>query len=228
MNYVPLESVVAEAISVIGVGSDEETMKNFARQWIWRAAIDLPVTEDNIKVCTILVKNMMMKKPDDMRRFMEIALFDSAGEYIPHVFHAGKKRIYPDTRIFPAAVINTSNDPVCVPVDLSEDEYAFYLGTNGSAVYQGVVRYFAYPLDSSGMPMIREDDVLTCVYFVKFMASLRKNDNRSEIQQNELLYKQEADRARAKRKASDLSVDKMKTIAAAFNRMIPSFNRSKF
>lgn len=226
MKYVELESVVARAISVVGVGIDNELMKNFAREWIWMAVLDLPVSEDNIKVCQIESKNLTMKKPDDMRRFLEIALYDDQDRYIPHVFHAGKKRIYPDTRVFPMSV--DASYECGVPVDLSEDQFAFYIGTNGSNVSYGLVRYFAYPLDKDGMPMIREDDVMTCVYFVRFMASMRRDDNRSAIQQNELLYKQEADRARAKRKSEDLSADKMKTISGIMNRMIPSFNNSNY
>lgn len=227
MNYVNLDSVIAEAISVVGVGVDEELMAGFARQWVWTAVCDLPVTEDNIKVCEITNKNFTLKKPDDMRRFLEIALYDSSDRYIPHVFHAGKKRIYPDYRIFPAAT-NNPDHVNCVPVDLSEDQFAFYIGSNGTTVSYAKVRYFAYPLDKDGMPLIRQDDVLTCIYYVRFMASLRKNDNRSEIQQNELLYKAEADRARAKRKSQDLSTDKLKTISGVMNRMIPSFSKSVF
>lgn len=227
MQYVDLNSVVAEAISVVGNGIDDELMKNFARQWIWRAVMDLPVTEDNIKVCEISAKNFTLKKPDDMRKFLELGLYDSSDGYIPHVFHAGKKRIYPDTRIFPTE-LSSANIAYRPSVDVSEDQYAFYIGSNGPDVSYCKVRYFAYPLDKNGMPLIREDDVMTCVYFVRFMASLRRNENRSEIQQNELLYKAEADRARAKRKSQDLSADKMKTISGVLNRMIPSFNKSSF
>lgn len=225
MNYVPLNEVVNEAIASVGRGSDDETLKALGRQWVWRAIIDLPVTEDNIKVCRIDAKNLVMKKPSDMRRFIEIALYDSTGCYIPHVFHSGKKRIYPDTRIFPSSV-NDENNPVIVPADLSEDPYGFYLGTNGSTVAYGMVRYFAYPVDKDGMPLIPEEAVQMCVYFVAFSASRRRNENRSEIQQNELLYKQEADRVRARYKSSHN--DNQKTIGQIFNRMIPDFNRSAF
>ncbi len=226
MKYVPLNEVVAEAIAVVGDGGqDAETLKALARQWVWRAIIDLPVTEDNIEVCRIDVKNLVMKKPDGMRRFLDIALYDINGNYVPHRFHSGKKRIFPDTRIFPSNV-NDENNPVIVPADLSEDPYGFYLGTNGSTVSYGMVRYYAYPLDRDKMPMIPEEAVQMCVYFVRFSASMKKNTNRSEIQQNELLYKQEADRVRARYKASHN--DNGKTIGDIFNRMIPDFNRSYF
>jgi hypothetical protein len=216
---VEFDSVVSEALLVIGASGDEARL--FAQQMVWRAVTDFPVSEDNIKVCRIYQKNLILKKPQDMQQYIEMALYDANGCYIPHVFHAGKKRIYPDTRLYVL-------DPACIPVDISEDTSSFYLGTNGTDVEYAEVRYFSYPLDSKGMPMIREEDVLTCMYFVRFMWSLRKSDNRSEIQQNELLYKQEADRARARRKMADISNDKAKTIAKVLNRMIPNFNRSRF
>lgn len=214
MEYVELNSVVSEAMASIGVGSHDEVHKALARQWIWRAVIDLPVTEDNIKVCTITAKNLMLKKPGDMRRFLEIALYDESDCLLPHLFQAGKERIYPNNE--------------CAPVDISENEYAFFIGTNGENVSYAKVRYFAYPLDKDGMPMIREEDVETCVLFVRYKASMRRNDNRSEIQQNKDFYEKEADRQRAKRKSSDLSSEKKKTIGRILNRMIPSFNRSPF
>lgn len=229
MQYVSLDSVVAEAMGVVGEGYDAETLKNLARQWVWRAVLKLPITDDNIKVCELKPKNLIMKKPSDMRCFIEIALYDSNDCFIPHVFHAGKTRIYPDNRILLAATGTDALTPInCIPVDISEDEYGFYIGTNGDNVSKALVRYFAYPLDNDGMPLIREDDVLACIYFVRLQASLKKNDNRSEIAQNKDFYDQEIDRVRARRKSLALSEDRKKTIGAIMNRMIPNFNRSTF
>jgi hypothetical protein len=227
---VSLDSVVAEALTVIGASGDDEVARLLARQWAWRACVDMPVTEDSIKVSRVYPKNLLLKKPSDMQKFLEIALYDVNGNFIPHEFHGGKTRIYPNIDSVRTTSTNTDGTTTThyFPVDLSEDIHNFVLGTNATAVAYADVRYFSYPIDNSGMPLIREDDVLTCVYFIRFMWSLRKNDNRGEIQQNELLYKQEADRARAKRKAADLSQDKAKSIAATMNRMIPNFNRSRF
>lgn len=232
--YVDFDGVLAEAISVIGASGDDEVAKNFGRQWIWRCVTDFPVSEDNIKVCRIDVKNLLLKKPSEMQRFLEVALYDVNDNFIPHVFHTGQKRIYPNVESYSYnVVLNEGEDDeetvtYTAPVDLSEDRNSFVLGTNGSNVSYAQVRYFAYPLDNNGLPMIREEEVLACVYFVRFMWSLRKNDNQSEIRNNELLYKQEADRVRAKRKSMDFSNEKRKQIAASLNRMLPNFNRSRF
>jgi hypothetical protein len=228
LNYVPFEEVVSEAISVVGSGQDTELLKSLSRQWIWRFLQEQPVTEDQIRVCKIYPKNLILPKPDDLRKHLEIAFYDDSDNFIPAVYHSGKKRIYPDLRVFPTATATTNTQPCPVPVDYSQDQFAFYLGSNGTDVAYAQVRYYSYPLDSDGMPLISQDEILGCIYFVRFMASLRKNDNRSEIQQNELLYKAESDKLRAKKKLASLSNDERKLIASIRNRMLPNFNRSRF
>lgn len=224
--YVPLDDVVAEALSIVGDDQDKEMLKLLARQWAWRAVLKLPVSDDNIKVCKIEAKNLFLKKPSDMRRYLDMALYDANGGYLHHVYHKGQKRIYPDFTRFPTAS-NSNNPPQCDPVDLSEDAHAFYIGTNGSDVSYALVRYFAYPLDNRGMPMIREEDVLTCVYFIRLCASQKKNNNRSEIAQNKEFYDQEADIQRARRK-SVISEDEKRTLTSIMNRMIPDFQKKTF
>ena len=233
--YVSLDAVVSEAISVIGLSGDDELAKNFCRQWIWRCISVFPVTDDMIEVSKVDMKNLIIKKPPQAKRILEVALYDSSDNFIPHVFHSGKKRIYPDVESYSYKVVtNEGTDDeetttYYLPVDLSEDDKAFYVGTNGeNSVSYAQIRYFKYTLDNSGMPLIREEDVLTCVYYCRFMFSLRKNENQSEIRQNEMMYKQEADIARARRKSADISDETRKAIAANWNKMIPNFNRSRF
>lgn len=233
--YVSLDTVVAEAISIIGLSGDDELAKNFARQFAWRAVLDLPITDDHLKVAKIYPKNLILKKPTDLRRALEVALYDANDCLIPHQYHSGKQRIYPDIESISYSVVTDegTDDEETVtyyaPVDLSEDANAYYLGTNaGDSVAYAKVRYFAYPLDSTGYPMIKEEAVLTCMYFIRFMWSLRKGENQSEIANNERLYKMEADRCRARLKSFDMSEETRKAIAASMNRMLPNFNRSRF
>lgn len=226
MQYVSLDSVVDEAMLVVGKDNENELLKNIARQWVWRAMQDFPVTEDEIKVCRLYPKNLMFKKPDDMRQHLELALFDSAGNFIPSVYHAGKKRIYPDMRVL--TTISDGEVPVYAPVDYSADQFSFILGSNGTSVAYADVRYYAYPIDSKGLPMIDENAVQTLIYYIRFNASMRNNENQSQIQLNREMYQVEADRYRAKKKAATLNNDERKKIAAIRNRMLPNFNRSQF
>ncbi len=230
MQYVSLDSVVDEAMLVVGKDNENELLKNIARQWVWRAMQDFPVTEDEIKVCRLYPKNLIMKKPDDMRWHLELAMFDSAGNFIPSVYHAGKKRIYPDMRVYPYSANNSTEDTVIynIPVDYSSDQFSFILGSNGTDVAYADVRYYAYPIDSQGLPMIDENAVQTLIYYIRFNASMRNNENQSQIQLNREMYQVEADRYRAKKKAATLNNDERKKIAAIRNRMLPNFNRSQF
>jgi hypothetical protein len=57
---------------------------------------------------------------------------------------------------------------------------------------------------------------------------LKNGDNQSAIGMAREMWMMECDRARAAKKAHDISNDKAKTLASIMNRMIPDFNRSKY
>ena len=225
-KYVTLDSVVNEAIATLGLSGDDDLAKNFCRTFVWRFVVDLPITDDAIKVSKVYPKNLIIKKPPEMRRALDVALYDSSDCLIPHIFHSGKQRTYPN--IEELAYTNSDGDVVYTGIDLSEDGQAYYLGTNGTPVSYALLRYFAYPLDSSGQPMIREEAVEAATLFCRYKWSLRKNENQSEIANNRLMYQQESDRCRARLKSFDMSEETRKEIAATLNRMLPNFNRSRF
>lgn len=229
MKFVEFDSVVAEAIAILGLSGDDDLAKNFCRTFVWRFVIDLPITDDAIKVTKIYPKNLILKKPVDMRRPLEVALYDVADCLIPHKFHSGRERIYPNTEEYSYNVTtNEETTTYYAPVDLSEDGTSYYLGTNAGDVAYAKVRYFGYPLGKDGLPMIREEAVMGAMLFCKYMWSMRKNENQSEVANNERMYKMEADRCRARLKSFDMSEETRKAIAASLNRMLPNFNRSRF
>lgn len=227
MQYIDIDTVVARALTIVGASGDDEVLKNVAREWVWGALVDLPITDDAIKVTKVYPKNLIIKKPDDFRRGLDIALYDAADCFIPHAFHTGKGRIYPNTEQY-AFTHEVDGQEVThyIPVDLSEDAKCYYLGTNGAGVSYAKIRYYTYPVDAKGWPLIPEEASMTCMYFIRYMASLRRNENQSEIANNERLYKIESDRCRARLKA--ISGEGVKTIGSIFNRLIPNFNRSRF
>jgi hypothetical protein len=234
MQYVDFDEVVAEAILTIGASGDDEIAKNFARTFIWRALQKLSVTDNTIQVVQIYAKNLLIKKPSNMKKLEEIALFDANGYFIPHVFHAGNSRIYPNTESYSYNVTQnegTSSEETVtyfLPVDLSESDTSFVIGTNGTNVAYGLVRYYPYPLDDKNRPMVREDEVEACSAFVRYKWSQRKNENQSEIKENLNEWLRLADYCRAEKKSSDFSNEIRKQIASTLNRMIPNFNRSRF
>jgi hypothetical protein len=230
MNYIEFDEVVAESMLIIG-GGDDEVAQNFAKTFIWRGLQKLGSTDDTIEVCKVTAKNFLLIKPKNMKRLDEMALFDSNDCFIPHVFHAGVSRIYPNTESYRYSYTNddgTTTTELCVPVDLSENKTAYVLGSNGNRVAYAYLRYYPYPMDTSGNPLIREDEVEALTAYVRYKWSQRKNENQSEIAQNLSEWLRLADYCRAEKKASDFTNEVKKSIASQWQRMIPNFNRSRF
>lgn len=237
VQYCDMNAVIAEALSL--TPQSDAADWSFARQWCVTAIEQLGTSEDEIKVAQILAQKLVIPKPDDMRQFIELALYDSWGNYIPHEFRAGRKRMYPDLRLFPLQIvvppntgitdsINTTVQQYFVPVDVSEDQNNFFLGSNGNQVVYALVRYFAYPVDSNGLPMIRLDEKFAVMCYLWFAKAKRKGDNQSEIAEAWKLWAIQADRARAHKKASNLVNDKMVSIARNWVRFLPNFNFRKY
>ena len=225
MNYLPLNAVISEALSITP-DTDASTWA-FARQWAVTALYQLGAASDEIEACRIDVKNLTMIKPKNMRQYIEMALYNSSNQYIPHTFRSGRKRIYPDTRYYPSVVDSNTDQAIhYVPVDVSEDTQAFYLGTNATDVAYAMVRYYAYPLDNDGLPLIREDEKFAIMCYIKWAKSSKKNESQSEQESNWIMWAQQHDRARAMKKKT--SQDEAKTVARKWMTMLPIFNSSPY
>lgn len=226
-RYYSISEVVAEAMTITpGVNDADE---NIGRQWVASALNAFGTSEDEIQVCEDVPKNLLVKKPDNMRTFIELALYDSTGCWLPHRFHGGGKRIYPQTEYyFPRVTTNSVAVGYASPIDVSENQFSFILGTNGTDVALMKMRYFAYPLDEEGMPMIREDEKEACILYIRRNKLMKEGANQAAIQIADGMWKQAADIARAAKKHSSMNNDKAKVIARSLNRMIPNFNRSQF
>lgn len=228
MNYVEMDEVVALARTMIGTSDNAD--EPVFRQWVWEAMQDLGRSEDEIEVCMLKPKNFMAKKPDNCRNLIDLALYDANGNQFLHKYYPGKKRIYPQVPSFAVVTdaisgeTTTTNRPMVV--DVSEDRHNIILGSNGSEVAYMFIRYWSYPVDSKGQPMIREDEKMAIVYFIRYAWSLRKNDNRSEIDQNANQWYRESDRCRARKK--NISNEAMKTIVRDWMQLINKTNFESF
>jgi hypothetical protein len=223
MNYVDLEEVVAESISILGSPGDAEIAKGFAKQFIWRGLTKLGKSEDEIETVKAYPKNLLIKKPLNFRDLDSIALYDSGDNLIPHVFHTGK-RIYPQTD--GVTYTTEEGEEFCGPVDISLNRHSFVLGTNATVVSYALIRYYAFPLDAQGLPLIREDEVEPLTLYVRYKWSQRKNENQSEIRENRITWEQAADQCKALKKSTNS--EQAKTVHRLTNRMLPNFNRSKY
>lgn len=219
MNYITIDTLIARAQTTIP--NSDSMDKNIWREWVWMGLQDLGISDEDVKTIVIYPKEGLAKKPEDMRSVIDIALYDATGNMLKHKFRTGGKRIYEDRRI----------DDVYgeIPVDVSEDRYNIILGTNGNNVHEILVRYFSYPIDpATKLPLIREDETMALIYFIRFMWAMRKDDNRSEIAEKQRMWYMESDRAKARKKMESVSPEKAKAIMRNWMRLIPSYNMEQF
>jgi len=224
MSYISLDEVVATASTI--VKDSNSLFKLLCREWICRFALpELGISDDDVKIAQLIPINYTVLKPADFRALVDISLFDSTGNQLAHKFRAGGKRIYRDSRLRPVASNTDQTLNGLIPCDISMDNQSFHLGTNADQVASIVVRYYCYPVDDeTGLPLIRQEEALACVYFCRFMWSARQNDNRSEIEQNRTWWMLEADRVKAKKKMASLTPEHMKRIVnSVWVRSIPNF-----
>lgn len=229
MKYVSLDEVTAFAMTV--VKDADLSRRNIWRAWVYQAILDFGCSDNEIKTCVLYPKNGVAKLPEHCRQIIELSLFDDSNppQQLTHQFRPGKTRIFTDVRQLPTASTGSSTLNNFTPVDVSNDEFSIFLGTNGDNVASIIIRYFAYPIDEkTQLPLIREEDLMACVYFIRYMESLRSNDNRSEIEQNQRTYFMEADRARARKKCESMTYDKAKTLWKDMMRLVPINDLSKF
>lgn len=218
--YTSLDEVTALAQTVIKDSDDK--MRNLYKSWVWEATLNLGISDDEIKVAELYPNNFTAKLPPDCRYIIEVSCFDKSGTQLPHQYRGGNRRIYADTRMIVTGT--TNGDPNSfIPVDISNDRYNIHLGTNGQNVGTIIIRYFSYPLDENGQPLIREEDKMACVFFVRYMDALRRDDNRSKIQQDEIAWFREADRARARKKMTSVTPDKARTMMRSLQSLVPNF-----
>jgi len=212
MQFESISNIVAFTKTLT---KDKDTADmNIWKEWAFESAKDLGFSDEDMKVCALYPKNSTVCLPKDCQVISEVSLFNSAGVQLAHKFRPGKYRIYSDVRIFPAPIAgqptNTTTLNSLIPVDVSSDNYNIYLGTNGSEVSTILIRYYGYPVDEvSNEPLIHSEDRLCISYFILYMEALRANDNQSAIAMAEQRFYKEADRARARKKMSSMTPDKM-------------------
>lgn len=218
MNYISIDMLIARAQTTIS-GADSMD-KNIWREWVWMGLQDLGISDEDVKSIVLYPKDGIAKKPDDMRVMIDMKLVDSANNQLSHKFRTGGYRLYEDDRIEGIHEI---------PVDVSEDRFNYILGTNASSVNKIVIRYFAYPIDpETKLPLIREDETMALIYFIRFMWAMRKDDNRSEIAEKQRMWFMESDRVKARKKMESLTPEKAKSIMRNWMRMIPDYNMERF
>lgn len=177
---VSVDQVIATANSIIE-GADQIDRAYF-KEWIYLGLGELGPNTAWIGNCTLYPNNLELKKPTDMYAPIDIGLFDSYGRELHYTYRGLGQRVNLsgnnnlDTGVYAPEF--------GAPVDLSEDQYYFYLGSNSTLVSYALIRYLKYPVDETGNLLIPESDVLVLAYFVKYMWYCRKDDKQGMGQWN--------------------------------------------
>lgn len=229
IEHIGLDEAIATAQSLVK-GADSSD-KLIWRQWICQLIIpELGTSEDDIKNVVLYPLNYTVPKPDDCKAIIEMALYDAAGCQLEHKYRAGSQRIYVDRRKVLSATTSTTDEQLnnLIPVDVSANAYSINLGTNGNLVAAIVLRYFTYPTDDAGLPLIRKEELNAVIMGLRYYWALRQNESRSEIDQNEKAWMLASDRCRARKKMDSVNHEVMKTVIHDWVRAIPKFDLSTF
>lgn len=225
--YVDINFVTTFAKTIVKTANNADT--NVWKDWVYTGALlHLGVSDNEIDTAEIRPKNFIAPLPEHCRSILALSLFDASGNPLKHKYRAGKQRIYTDHRLANTAIGTPTDLNETVPVDVGSDAYNLILGTNGSIVDKILIRYFKYPLDQNGQPLIREEDVYACALFIKLMQAMRDNGNKSEIGLYDSMWKQAADKAKADKRMASLTPEVASTIVKDMMRLVPQFSTRQF
>lgn len=221
--FIPLKEVTALAMSVIGTSTDED--RNIFGAWCVDGIKVIGPSRAWLTECVLYPENGSMRKPKEMSNVVDIALYDSNNYELLFTYHPdAPSRIHIDRfQIHDVTVQNQAYDRI----DLSEDAFYFNLGDPQSRVSYAKIRYFAIPTDGNGDLLIPDLYRLPLAIFCRYMWSMRKNDNRAEIDQNYTMWLKESDRVRGRMKLPNAL--EMRAINSAWlnlfstNKILPNF-----
>ena len=186
-QFVSVDEAVATAMTLLPENAALNEV--LARQWSYMALRNIGPTSHWFDECELYPNdNLILKKPIDMWKAIDIALFTSTGVEVNFVYRGLGKRIHRE------GDLDLQNIPY---VDLSEDNHAFYLGSNGTSVAKAKLKYWQLPIDNDGLPKIPEGQILAIAFFIRWMWSIRQNENQSDRQISEQNYKMERNKARS-------------------------------
>jgi hypothetical protein len=190
-NFVHIDEAVATAMTLLPKKTTLD--KALARQWAYLGLRNIGPTNHWFSTCTLYPnENRTMKKPVDMWKPIDIALYSSCGTELRYSYRGLGKRIH-------ASKFLSSGEyapQLHAPIDLGEDNHAFHLGSNGSDVSYAVLKYWQLPIDIDGLPQIPEGFTLAIAFFIRWMWAIAQNENQSDRQLSEANYTKERTKAR--------------------------------
>jgi len=188
-RFAKMDEVTASAMLICGGATAEDRV--IFRQWAWQAQLQIGCTAQWLKTCKLNAKNLSFRKPGDLASTVNVALYNAADQELKFEWNIGVGRIHTDREVLHSA---GTQEAVTGRIDLSEDAYYFHLGSNGGDVDYMLIRYLASPIDTNGELLTPEDNILAVTMYIRWMWSLRKGDNQSEIELARDTWYREKDR----------------------------------
>lgn len=174
-RFAPIDEVVSSAVLICPGATDEHRV--IFKQWVWESIKQIGPTSHWVKTCKVNAKNRSFKKPDDLSSVLDLGLYNSSDSELAFEWMGEGGQVHADRTTTHATV---SQQEVSSKIFLSEDAYYFHLSSNSPEATYMLIRYLAMPTDESGFPLIPEDNIFAITMFIRWMWSLRKNDNQAE------------------------------------------------
>lgn len=220
--FVHVDEAVALGMSLIDGSNSMD--KAVARQWAYEAVRDIGPTDSWFKQCTLYPnENRSFKKPIDMWKPIDIALYDSAGCELRFSYKGLGKRIHRGNTLITQG---TYAPALHAAIDLSEDKNYFHLGSNGATVVAAFINYWQLPVDEDGLPIIPEGQKLAVAFFISWLWAKRQRENQTDIATSRADYM--AQRAKCRNEANLPNGINMDQIGKDFTSMINAYNPKQF
>jgi len=176
-SFVHVDEPVALAMTLIPNSSSVE--KAVARQWAYMGLRDIGPGMHWFEDCVLYPSsNLSMRKPDDMYKPIDLALFkqesDGSLSELRYSYKGLGRRIHASGNVHLDG--GTYGPLLHAPIDLSEDSHFFHLGSNGGDVFCAKIKYWKLPVDAYGLPKIPEHQVLAIAFFIRWMWAMANSD----------------------------------------------------
>lgn len=170
--FVPVDQVIATAAS-LREGADHID-RAYIKEWIWLGLKEIGPTLAWYNEARLYPTEFALQKPQDYYDAIDLALFTESDSELRYTYRGKGTRIHnSENSLLDGAPYAPE---MGAPIDLSEDQYYFHLGSNGSAVNYAILKYWKFPTDENGDMLIPEQFVLGLAIFCVYMFAFRKDD----------------------------------------------------
>lgn len=183
-RFYTLDEAIALAISVAPESSDVERV--FMDEWMYHGLREIGVGKEDIKVCSIDIHDLGVRKPRDYYMARDLALHTINGVEVDYLFKGGGKRIHNDVR----------NSPRFIEVSETRDYFHLSSDSTDYPLVKATLEYYALPSTEDGDLFIPENYVYGLMHYIKYMLAFRNNARNTD--QLKRYWEKEASKLRSK------------------------------